>query len=410
MSILVSFLILFVLFLIADFFAAAETALFSLSRVERKRVEQKHPWFSVWVKDHLNHPRRTLITILIGNLVVHILATSLVTLMALRYWGPGGVGFAVAIFTLLLIIFGEIIPKAFAVRYNDTLSMILSIPLKLFSILIFPIRWFIFIIADWMLKFIVARKEVTDHISEDELKAMVKIGEEDGILDRQERRMIQKLFELGERPVKDIMTPRIDVKALDVEDRHQEQMAMLHKHHFSHFPVFHESIDNILGVISAQEYMLHRDRDLRDLMKQPLFVPETKLIDDLLTEFKGKKQNYAVCVDEYGGTAGIVTLEDILEEIFGEFYDEYAKVENPIRPFGHHEYLVEAKVSIADFNEYFSTRLEADEASTLGGFILEKLGEVPPKGKVISTSDCEIRVQEVIRKRRIQRVVVKLKK
>jgi CBS domain containing-hemolysin-like protein len=156
--------------------------------------------------------------------------------------------------------------------------------------------------------------------------------------------------------------------------------------------------------------MLNPDAPLESIMTQPLFVPETKRIDDLLTELKTKKENFVICVDEYGGTAGIATLEDILEEIFGEYYDEYEKVENPIHPRGRNEYMVDAKISLLDFNEYFATHLEAEEASTLGGFILEKLGEVPKRGRVLATEECEIHVQEVLRGRQIRTVLVRIKK
>jgi len=144
--------------------------------------------------------------------------------------------------------------------------------------------------------------------------------------------------------------------------------------------------------------------------KNLFFVPEFKRIDDLLTELRSKNQSFAVCVDEHGGTAGIVTLEDIFEEIFGEFYDEYSKPENPIRPLGHQEFIVEAKIPMADFNEFFSLNLESEETSTLAGFILEKTGEVPEKGKVLDLPECQIRIHDVIRKRLIRTVIVRPKK
>ena len=389
------------------FFAAAETSLFSLSKLERRRLEERHPRAARWVIDHLDHPRRTLVTILIGNLFVHVLAAAVVTLVSLETWGPRGTGLAVVLFAVLLILAGEITPKILAVRKNEALALATAFPLRVFSVLIFPLRRLTRWVTDWILRFLIREKtEHPDRISEEEFKTLLKIGEEEGVLDRQERHMIQKIFELGERPVKAIMTPRIDVAALDAADSREKHIEAIRKFHFSHFPVYQESLDHILGVVSVQEYMLDPGRDIPSLLKQPLFVPETKRIDDLLAEFRRKDQNFAVCVDEYGGTAGIVTLEDVLEEVFGEFYDEYAKVENPIRPLGHEEFFVEAKIPLAEFNDYFSTHLEAEAATTLGGFILEKLGEVPEKGKVLQAADCDIRIHEVIR-HRIKSVVVR---
>lgn len=412
MKILSDLLILGVLFILAGFFATSETALFSLSKIEKRRLDTHNPLFSRWVKDHLSHPRRTLITILIGNMLVHVLASSMVTLMAMDYFGVGGVGLTLVLFTVLLIIFGEIFPKVVAVRNNESLALATGIPLKLFSILFYPFRFIAQKVSDRLVFTIAGHKkiETSEQISQEELKVMINIGEKEGILDRQERKMIHKLFELGERPVKDIMIPRIDAKALNAEDTREEHIALIQQYHFSHFPVYQESRDNILGVVSAQQYMLHPETKLDALIHQPLFVPETKRIDEVLNEFKAKNENFAVCVDEYGGTAGIVTLEDILEEIFGEFYDEYAEVENPIRPHGHGEYLVEAKISLSDFNEHFGTSFKTPEASTLGGFIIEKLGEIPAVEQILNLPECEIRIHQVIRKRRIHRVIVRMKR
>jgi len=406
-----NFGILLILFVLSGFFSAAETALFSLSKLEKRRLTDRHPHLIKLVSDHLDHPRRTLVTILIGNLLVTTLATSMTTLITLHFLGPHFLTPALVLFTLALIFFGEIIPKTLAVRKNETVAAVCAIPLRVFSALFYPFRWCVRLITDWILKFLLPdRKEHSDQISEEELKTLIKIGEEEGVLDRDERHMLQKVLELGERPVKDIMTPRIDLAAINIEDPREKQIELLRKYHFAYFPVYQNTIDNMLGVVSVQEFMLNANLPISNLLKQPFFIPELKPIDDLLAVFKNKNQSFAVCVDEYGGTAGIVTLEDILEEVFGEFYDEYAKVENPIRSLGNGEYIVEAKIPLADFNEYFSFKLEAQDASTLGGFVLEKMGEVPEKGKILQVPECEIRIHDVIRQRRIRSVIVRPKK
>lgn len=407
MSLLLSLSALAFLFLLSGFFSGTETALFSLSKIERRRLTENHPHLAKRVTFHLEHPRRALITILIGNMVVNTLASAIATLIVYETWGSRWLGLAMAGFTLALILFGEITPKVLAVRKNEALALLSGLALEIFAILFYPIRRAARFISDWILSFLVREKmNQPDLMSEAELKALIKIGEEEGVLDREERYMIQKIFELGERPVKAIMTPRIDLAALNVDDPPEKQIEIIQKYHFSHMPVYKNSKDHILGVISVQDYVLNENRDITAILKQPLFVPETKRIDDLLEEFRRKGQSFAVCVDEHGGTAGIVTQEDILEEIFGEFYDEYAKVENPIRSLGHGEFIVDAKISLADFNEYFSTHLKAGEASTLGGFILEKMGEVPEKGKYVKIPECDIRINDMIRQR-IHTVIVR---
>ncbi len=394
---------------LSAFFSSSETALFSLSRIEKSRLQKARPKAYRWIAFHLDHPRKVLGTILLGNLFVNTLATSIATLLALKWFGPAGIAPTLAVFTLLLILFGEIFPKILAVRENELIALINSIPLAVFAWLMTPVLNGVRGVSDWFITRMVKEKSSSSEtISGEELQAMVKVGEEEGILDHQERKMIQKIFEMGARPVREIMTPRVRVYGLDVEDSVEKHFELIRQHHHTRFPVCKGSMDNILGVLSVQDYVLSEARDLTGLIKQPIFVPEAKRVDDLLAEFRSKKQDFAVCVDEFGGTAGIVTLEDILEEVFGEFYDEYAVVENPVRPYGYHEYLIEAKMPLSALNEEFHLRLEAEEATTLGGLILERLGAVPEKGKELKLSGCEVRVHEVIRQRYIRSVILRV--
>lgn len=409
MSLLLSFGVLFILFLFSAFFSAAETAIFSLTKIDKKQIaKERFSIFSKLILYHLEHPRQTLATILIANLIVNTLLAAIVTLLIFESLGPSYIGVGVSIFTVLLIFFGEILPKTFAVKNNQKLARAFAFPLQIFVILLAPLRWLVRLAADKILGvFVRDKKEHSDNISQDEIKTLVKIGEEEGVLDSQERYMLQKLLELGERPVKNIMTPRTDLAALNIDDPREKNMEMIRKYHFSHFPVFQGTIDNLVGVVLVQEYVLQGEKSLQEVLMQPLYVPEVKRIDDLLAEFREKNQGFAVCLDEFGGTAGIATVEDILEEIFGEFYDEYAKVENPIRPLAHHEYIVEAKLALADFNEFFSMNLKAADATTVGGFILEKIGELPEKGRTVKFPECDFVIHEVIRQRRIRSVIVR---
>ena len=409
MSLTLHFLSIVALLVLAAFFSAAETALFSLSKLEKRRIKENHPTIAKWIMDHLEHPRRTLITILIGNLFTNILATAIATLVIVEYWGSKNLGLGMTAFTLCLILFAEIIPKVFAVRKDEKTALITALPLHIASLILSPFRFVTRVSTDFvmgLMKHEFKKDHHHENISEDELRTLVKIGEEEGVLDQDERRMLQKLLDLGERPVKAIMTPRTDLAALDILDPAQKNIEIIKKFHFSEFPVYQDTKDHILGVVSVQEFMLSSEKKLQPLIREPLFIPETKRIDDLLTEFRQKNQTFAVCVDEYGGTAGIVTLEDILEEIFGEFYDEYAKVEKPIRPYGNHEFLVEAKISLKDFNDFFSTHLESEESATLAGYILERLGELPEKEKNIELTECHVRIHDVIRNR-IKTVIVR---
>lgn len=402
--------LLALLFLLAAFFAGTETALFSLTRIERRRLLDRHPRLGKLVTDLLTHPRRALVTLLIGNNVVHIAAAAITTLMALRFFDPKGVSAVVALFTVALIFFGEMVPKLFAVRNNESVAVASAPLLEVIAGLLFPLRRLIQGVSDGILGFLVrGKKETSQLISAEELKVLVKIGEEEGILDRQERRMIQKLFELGERPVRSIMTPRTDLVALCLSDPWEKQLEKMKSFHFSSFPVYQESLDQIAGKVSTQEVILAGERDLAKFVKPVVYVPDLKRIDELLRDFQKTGDRFAVCVDEFGGTAGAVTLEDILEEIFGEFYDEYAKAEQPIRELGEGEYLVDAKISLAQFNEFFHARLRSKETETLSGFVLEKMGRVPKKNDVLELADFTFRIHELARQR-ILKIAVRRKR
>ncbi|MBI2166909.1 MAG: HlyC/CorC family transporter [Candidatus Omnitrophica bacterium] len=396
----VPFLLLAALFLLAAFFAGSETALFSLTRIERRRLVERYPRLGGLVNDLLAHPRRVLVTLLIGNNLTHILAAVLVTLVGLRWVGPGRVSLVVAIFTVALIFFGEVLPKVVAVRKNESLAILAAPLLEFLSGLLFPLRRLVQFLSDGVLSFLLRdKKESSDLISAQELKLLVKIGEEEGILDRQERRMIQKLFELGERPVRSIMTHRTDLVALRLGDPWEKQEEVMKRFHYSHFPVYQDSLDQITGVVTTQEVILSGQRDLTKFLKPAFYVPALKRIDELLRDFQKTGAHFAVCVDEFGGTAGVVTLEDILEEIFGEFYDEYAKPEQAIREGEGGEYLVDGKISLGEFNEFFHGNLRSKEAATLSGFVLEKMGRVPKKGDLLEIPHFRLRIHDMARQR-----------
>lgn len=398
------------LLVLSALFSGAETALFSLTWIERRRLEEKHPRGGKVVADLLKHPRRALVSILIGNNVVNTAAAAIATLLALRYFDAQGIGLMVAAFTIVLIFVGEVLPKVFSVRHNEKIALITAPFLELLAVLLLPIRRIVRMASDWILKLLLrGKKEPSDLISAHELKVLVKIGEEEGILNQEERRMLQKLFELGEKPVRSIMTPRTEVMGLRLEDSWDKQVEIMQKFHFSYFPVYQESLDNIVGIASTEEVVLAQGQDLQKHLKPVFHVPDLKRVDDLLREFQKSEVRFAVCVDEFGGTSGVVTLEDILEEIFGEFYDEYANPEKSIRDLGLNEFLVDAKISLQEFNEYFHSKLTSEETESLSGFIMEKMGKVPRKGDVLDLAECHLRIHDMARQR-ILKIVVRPKK
>ncbi len=400
-------IILLTLLAMSAFFSGAEAALFSLSKLEKKRLSTRHPKAWKTISFLLEHPRRTLITILIGNLTVNTLASALVTSIAIRWIGDRGVGLAIVVFTLVLVTIGELIPKVFAIRYDEWFAVAFALPLDLCAKIFYPIRRIVRWSADGILSLLVKdHHKDADLVSESELKALARIGEEEGALKAEEGEMIQNLINLGDRIVREIMTPRTDMTAFDIEEGREKLVALIKQFHFSHFPVFEKSLDNLLGVISTQEFMLDNQNRLRELIQPPYYVPETKPIDELLQEFQKKGTRVAICVDEYGGTAGLVTHEDILEEVFGEFYDEYAKADPLIKTIDEGVYLVHGKISLHQFQDFFGVELKSETSETLSGWLLEQFGSIPKQHDSFLWEGIEFHVREVY-KQRISKIEIR---
>jgi putative hemolysin len=407
MSIYISqFILLGILLVLSAFFSGSETAIFSLSRIEKKRLEHKHPATWHTIKSLLSQPRRTLITILIGNTIVNTAAITVVTLMAVEAFGPQGVGLTIGLFTLILLMTSELLPKVFAVRHNELIAFFCSIPLDIVARTIYPVRQMIRFVADWVLSYLVPEKSKNpDLLSEDQLKALVQIGEEEGVLGTGERDMIHKLIGLGDRMVREIMIPRTEMVAFDIDEGSDKLTDLIQESHFSYFPIYQKSIDNLVGVISTQKFMLDINKNLKKLMEPINYIPETKQIDEFLLDFQRVRCHVSICVDEYGGTAGMITMEDVIEEIFGEFYDEYAKAEPLIRPYGRLRYVVQAKMGLHELEEQLGIQLESQASETLNGWLLEQFGRIPKANETLSRHDVEYKILEV-HKHRIARVEI----
>jgi len=401
-----SILILAILMVFSAFFSSAETAIFSLSKIDCAFIKRNHPRLGKWVLLQLDSPRKTLTSILIGSLTANTWATSLVASESYASGGAKSAVIATIVFGMMLTVFGEMVPKVIALRLKIPIALFSAIPMHFFAILFTPIRVCMKWLTDHSFQFLAReRHDLKNALSEDELKVLVSIGEEEGMLDAEERKRLHELFELGDRPVREIMTPRTDLAGLDADEPAEKHFEMIRRNHFSWMPVFQNSLDQVIGVVDAQTYLLAADPRLRQIMKKPVFVPETKKISDLLADFRSDSENFAVCVDEHGGTAGVVTLEDILEEIFGEFEDEYSKAQNPIRELDAESFLVEGKITLDDFNEFFQCALHSESETTLGGFLMEKIGEIPTKGMRHENEQFEFQIQDMQRQR-IRTVIV----
>ena len=383
MGLITVFIILIVL---SAFFSSLETALFHL---------KSHQKVNKTVRKLLNNPKKLLASLLTGNTIVNISLGSLAAYYTLNnfpdseYSQSSLLLLEVFIVTVILLIFGEILPKTFAIVKSDKLANLLAKILDIVIKIIYPITFVFLQMTKFIIKVLSLKKEeIFD--SEEELKMLAEIGEEEGTLKQTESDMIQSVFEFKNKLIKEILTPRVDVVALNSTDSLDSAMDMIIEKKYSKIPIYKESIDNIRGILYAKDIIPYligsRPKiDILKLAREPYFVPETKPIDELLEEFKQKKTNIAVVVDEWGGTSGIITLEDVVEEVMGELSDPFDSEEYEIIKQKDGSIIVDGSIKIYDLEENLEIDFPDDrEYDTLAGLILDLTGDIPKKGQVVT--------------------------
>ncbi|MBU8920894.1 MAG: hemolysin family protein [Bacteroidales bacterium] len=379
-----------ILLFLSAFFSGSETALFSLSRlsvsgmidggVRRRRVSEL-----------LEKPRMLLVTILFGNLLVNIASTSAVTALAIKLFGERGLGYSMVLMTFLILIFGEITPKSLALKHGPVLAPMLAGPLKLLMWLFWPVR----IVLGWIADSTVNRSkklfgESHERYESSELATAVEMGHIDGVFDEFEKDVLVNFFHFTKRGLSEILTPRVEVFSLDADTGLQDAIIQVRAKGYSRIPLFEDSAENIVGILNARD-MLGHDRDekiiVRDLMKPVTFVPETKKVRDLLGELLSLREHVAIAVDEHGSFEGIVTLEDILEDIFGEIRDRLEPRVDEFNLIDNDRIVVEGAMKLEDLNDRFGTMLDSLEVETIGGYLIEHAGRIPREGEVFRVGE-----------------------
>lgn len=400
-SILLNLLLLGFLLYLSGVFSGTETALMSMGKLKlRDLVDSKEKRFSKSVKFFVQNPNSVLTAILVMNNVVNILSSSLATLLALQVLPDNSAGVAAAlvtgIMTFLILIFGEITPKIYARENSERLFRRTITFISAITIVLKPILWLLLRISSFFIIIIGGKKaEFSPFITEDEIKSAVDAGHKEGVLQSEERMIMKRTLELKDISVKEIMTPRVEIVALEEEQPLIDLMELVQSEGYSRYPIYRETIDRIVGVCYAKDllnFILDRkDNDVlqtirvEEIMRYPYFVPETKKVDDLLREFKEKKNHLAVVIDEYGGTAGIITMEDVIEELTGEILDEYDEEseEIMIERLGEREYIVDGMTPINDIERELEQPFPETEFETIGGYLLEVLERFPEVGEKI---------------------------
>ncbi len=392
-------IIIIVLIIFSAFFSASETALTSLNKIKIRSMIDNNVKGAERVHKITEDMPRLLSSILIGNNIVNILASSIMTSVAILLFPNKGVAVATIIMTIVVLIFGEITPKTFAAKNPEKVAIRFSGPISGIMVILTPIVAILNAITSFVLKFAKSNDEEDHLITEDELKTMVNVGHEEGILEIDEREMINNVFDFGDTKAKDVMTPRTDMVAVDVDASYDEISRIFQEEGFLILPVYEENVDNIVGVIYLKD-IAFASKDSFDIIKhihEPLYTYETKPVLDLLSEMKRETVKFAVVVDEYGGTSGIVTLTDLIEELVGDFADD--EDDSDIQLIKDDEYIIDGTAKLDDVNEMIGTDIQSDTVETIAGYIISLVGRFPAEGEVITHDNIIFRILEVDKKR-----------
>ncbi|MCG2750455.1 MAG: hemolysin family protein [Desulfobacteraceae bacterium] len=394
MAISTQFLILFVLLILSGFFSSAETALFSISRTKARHLAKSDSKALQLIHRLKRDPHKLLSTILVGNNVVNVGASAMATSLALEAFPHFAVGLSTGVMTLLILVFGEVIPKSLATRNNVAIAKLIIFPIYYCSILFFPVLLFLNFIPK-----LTGKIQQTPSLTEEELKTFVEVVEEEGEIKEEEMELIHNIFELDDTSASEIMTPRTDMfvidagKPLDIEE--------ILKSGYSRIPVMDGDFDHIIGVVNIKDLFHHfvttgSQTDPRAVMSPPYFVPGNKKLDTLVKQFRTRKNHMAIVVDEHGGVSGLITFEDALEELVGEISDETDIEEEPqIQKKGENEWIVFGKTEIETVNESLPLNIpDAESYDTFSGYILDVIGRIPREKEEIKIGSFTITVLE----------------
>ncbi|HKV31584.1 MAG TPA: hemolysin family protein [Candidatus Dormibacteraeota bacterium] len=405
--------IIVIALVLAALAASAETSLTSISRVRlRQLVEQRVPQAIVIERLHRD-PNAYLSTILIVNTVAIIVASSTATLLSLHLYNERGAEWLVSlVLSLVVLVACEITPKTLALQRAEKVALRMARLVAWATLVMRPIVWVLTAVTRLILRMMGARAQVRGpFVTEEELKMLVSVGEEEGVLEEEEREMIHGIFEMGDMRVREVMVPRTDLVAIEVNEPVEKAVDLVTKHGHTRIPVYEGSLDHIVGVLYAKDLLRAvvrgEQKTLREIARKPYFTPESNKVQDVLRDLRKNRVHMAIVVDEYGGTAGAVTIEDILEEIVGPIQDEYdIGEEDEIQFISPNEVILDGRVSVDDVNELLKLNIAADDYDTIGGYVLNQLGAAPKVGATLKLGNAELRV-EAVQGTRIKKVRVR---
>ena len=406
-------IILLILLALSAFFSSNETALMSVNKIRlRSRADEGNKRAAMALDILENQTPKLLSAILIGNNIVNISASSLATTLAYSFGGYM-VSIVTVILTVLILIFGEITPKNYATINAEKITLRYIPIFKFLMTIMTPVIFIINLFSRGVMRLMrVDPDAASKAMTEEELRTIVDVSHEDGVIESDEKEMIYNVFDLGDATAKDIMVPRVHVTFADVESTYDELIEIFREDKFTRLPVYKDSQNNIVGIINMKDLLLYDKNEefvIDRFLRKPHFTYETKSISDLLVEMKDSTFNIAIVLDEYGDMAGLITLEDILEEIVGEIHDEYDEKEDElVQKISDREYIIEGSMHLDDVNDHLNTELDSEDYDSLGGFIIEHLDRLPVAGDEVITEEGIRLIVEKLDKNRIEKVHVYL--
>lgn len=402
-----------ILLSLSAFFSSSETALTTVNQIRMRTLADNGDKRAARVLRVTGNPGKMLSAILIGNNIVNLSASSISTSLAIHLFGSTGAGIATGILTFLILIFGEVTPKTMATIKADSMSLTAAAPIGFLMKILTPV---IFIINKLSLGLMfllhVNIKDAQKKMTEEELRTIVDVSQENGVIEHEERDMIHNLFDFGDAEAKEIMVPRIDMTFVQADATYQEVLDIFRQDMFTRLPVYEDSTDNVIGIINMKDFLLQNDTpefSVRNLLREPYFTYEHKNTADLFLEMRKSSISLAIVLDEYGVTAGLITLEDLLEEIVGEIRDEYdADEEDDITRISDREFYVLGSANLNDVSEALSLHFTSDDYDTIGGYCLGLLDHLPEKNEIILTDNNILLRIDRMEKNRIERIYIRL--
>ncbi len=400
----IQLIILIILLALSAFFSSAETALTTVNKIRiRTLAESGHKRAGTVIKI-IEDQGKMLSAILIGNNVVNLSASSLLTMLATDFFGSKAVGIATGVLTLLILVFGEITPKTISTISSETISLNYAPFIYALMYLLTPVIFLVNQLSMGVLRLLrIDPNKKPDSITEDELRTIVEVSHEEGVMQTEEKKMITNVFDFGDNLAKDIMVPRIDMTFIQADATYDELLEVFREEKYTRIPVYEDSTDNVIGIINVKDLLLLDSKEnfrIRDFLRQPLYTYEFKKAAELMVEMRKTLSNLVIVLDEYGATAGLITLEDMLEEIVGEIRDEYDEDEDEnLVELAPGEYRVDGSMKLNDLNDHLNLKLESEDYDSLGGLVIGLLDHLPEEGEEVVHEGLRMVVEQMDKNR-----------